>query len=57
MKLPRELVARLHPDRKERDRHIKMALEEYLAVPILDVPVSRAPKRARKHFKKDARSE
>lgn len=36
--LPDELIARLHPVVKERDRVIKVALEEYLAIPTLDTP-------------------
>jgi metal-responsive CopG/Arc/MetJ family transcriptional regulator len=34
--LPDGLVERLHPNVKERDKRIRSALEEYLAIPILD---------------------
>ena len=32
-----ELVSRLHFDPRERDRRIRSAIEEYLAIPILEV--------------------
>lgn len=33
--LPDGLVARLHPNVKERDKRIQSALEEYLSIPTL----------------------
>jgi hypothetical protein len=37
VKLPEDLVARLpYRDRSERDERIRLALEEYLEIPILD---------------------
>ena len=54
VELPRELVSRLHADhRSERDKRIRLALEEYLEVPILDMEIKagKQPKKATKHRK------
>lgn len=52
VKLPEELVSQLHGNgnRKERDRRIQIALEEYLQVPVLDaVADEEATPRRRRH--------
>ena len=48
VKLPRELVSRLHANRRERDKGIQSAIEEYLAIPILDARCEKPPQRAQK---------
>jgi hypothetical protein len=48
VELPKRLVSRLHAGRRERDKQIRAAIEEYLAVPILDTRVKKEPRRATK---------
>ena len=49
VKLPEDLVARLrYRDRNERDERIRIALEEYLEIPILDAQTHAAAKLSRR---------
>ena len=48
VKLPGELVSRLHVDGRERDRRILSAIEEFLAIPILDATCAKPPQRAQR---------